>query len=162
LNHLEELRAISKRISLLKPTNTTELSLLSLFIGALYGLNKSITLNYTNRTGENLPPNYIDELKIVASQLAGGKVVDIQEWLAGFYHNSALHRLNVLNERINKYVYGNRHQAEKERINEKKVRPIVNKMKHNVNGVLDTESVEISEAVALLLQLESLLNYKMT
>jgi hypothetical protein len=76
------------------PCNTEEdLGLKGFILGALYGLIRAAQLNYADRTGPALPTSYETELNEIAATLARGEAINEDQWLGGFYFNSAMQRL---------------------------------------------------------------------
>jgi hypothetical protein len=142
----KEISAVASILATLNTDIKEELSLLGTLLGALYGLQRAVELDFLDRTGSALPTDYTAELSDVARQIARGKVAESQ-WLAGFYFNSAIHRLAALNERLTKYVFGSKKDVCAD------LRKENNKFKHEIEGLISGREIDIPKAVSAVTKL---------
>lgn len=119
-----------------------ELALIGTLLGALYALQRAVSLEFVDRTGDALPHDYAIELSRVASQINKTEPIQENQWLAGFYLNSAIHRLAALNERLTKYIFGCRVDVCTE------LRKENNQFKHEIYGLISGRKVGIKQAVS--------------
>lgn len=115
------LQAIAHRVGKIRPEGNAEIALANLLTGALYALHEAAKLNYDDKRANPNPEASKREFKQSAINISKGTSPD-DEWLAGFYLNSALLRMAPLNERINKHT-----QTEHDMTD---LRRLVNKIKH--------------------------------
>ncbi len=128
------------------------LLLLRHFIGALYSLERAETLGVKDRSGRSLPETYGAELQGVARALAVGTGVTEGGWLAGYYLNSAMYRVAALVDRLAKLLHPDvakpKTRSARAFPEAKDLIDDVDKMKHNVAGILDGRKVTFDEALA--------------
>jgi hypothetical protein len=118
---LSRLQEIAHRVSKLRPAENTEVAFVNLMAGAVYALHQAAVLNYDDKRATPNPETSKREFRRSVINIAKGLSPD-DEWLSGFYLNSALLRIAPLNERINQYTHTKRDIT--------KVRQLVNKIKH--------------------------------
>ena len=116
-----QLQAIAHRVGKIRPEGNAEIALANLMTGALYALYEAAKLNYDDKRANPNPEVSKQEFQQSAVNISKGTLTH-DEWLAGFYLNSALLRMAPLNERIN------RHTQTEHDIPE--LRRLVNKIKH--------------------------------
>ncbi|TQV80249.1 hypothetical protein [Aliikangiella coralliicola] len=130
----------AEKLALIQPRNAEEQAIYGFLVGASYGLRETINFGYIDGTGDKLPSDYSEQLQKLASALAASGDLDNDKWLAGFYFNTALQRLSPACERLGKYI-GKRQDLIPN------TRKEVNKLKHEVSGVLSGRKVTIDEAL---------------
>jgi hypothetical protein len=140
---------LTKDLSKLKPSNDRELALLGFLLGAIYSLREATLLSEDGYSDEHLLPEYADILyEVMDSLITDGKPVN-SRWLAGYHFNSGLNRISALNNRISKYVIGRLQDFTPDARNE------VNRLKHDVQGVIKGRNVGMEDAIEAV---EKLLN----
>lgn len=142
---------IAHIISEIEITTQEEKSLVGLLLGAVFSLENAISLNYEDRTGENLPRNYIEELRKIAKRIELNEELEEREWLAGYYFDSAVQRLAALNERVSKYIFGKKQDISSV------IRREVNRMKHDIEGILSGRTANVEDALKASLNIAELL-----
>lgn len=137
----ELLRDLVRQLHLLRPASVAQVSLVGLMAGALYALLTAAELDYDDvRAFPALTP-FANEFA-TALEAIGRDSAPPALWLAGFYFNSALMRLDAIDTRLaivlgSKPNYGG------------KVRESVNSLKHDVDAHLSgTKPVVFSDAIA--------------
>lgn len=136
----EDLRILAGRTELLRPQTRAEQALVGHWVGALYALVRAQGLTFRDQSGDATPVDYLAQLRRVTHCVSREKVPRDTAWLAGFYLNSALFRLAALGERIAKYAGQDRRLA-------KDVGVEVNRLKHDVSGVMAGRSIGLTRAV---------------
>ena len=118
LNRLQE---IAPRLSKVHPVENAETAFVNLIAGAIYALHQASELDYDDNRANPNPDASKQEFRRSVINISKGLSPD-DEWLAGFYLNSALLRMAPLNERINEYTKTKHYITD--------VRRLVNKIKH--------------------------------
>ncbi len=152
---LAELRETAKKLSGISPSNKSEMGMMGFAVGAVYALRKAINYGFVDRTGQELPPDYTQELQRIAARLASTDELTEIDWLSGFYFNSALKRLDGLNDRLDKYIGLQRDLGGT-------AREEVNRLMHDVSGVLSGRTVTLSDAITVLSRLVATLDLACT
>ena len=123
---LETVRRLASRMAALRPTTPSEIALLAFMAGTLYCLDRAVELRFDDaRMTPDLTKAPV-ELHETFTAVAGASAVP-EAWLSGFYFDSAIMRISALNERIDNYLGTKRDVA-------RKVRKVVNKLKHAVDA----------------------------
>lgn len=78
--------------------------LLDLTAGALASLIRAQQLEYIDRLGEELPPEYYIKLGERLAKMTAGTLPPRGRWLSGYYFNSALLRLGAAREITNRLL----------------------------------------------------------
>lgn len=135
-------------------SSSEDCALRGLALGALYALRRASELGYTDRTGAKLPIEYADELAAVAHDLTTGPEVTNLAWLAAFYFNSAIMRLDALGDRLaGRTVRSTRRAGGKRRGRRSSAHPVkvdAGLLKHEPRGVLSVRSAGYALAVQQL------------
>lgn len=118
LNHLQE---IARRVSKMNAVDNTEIALVNLMAGALYALHRTAKLDFDDSRVNPNPETSKHEFRHTASNISNG-LTPADGWLAGFYLNSALLRMALINERFNAHT-----RTQYDMTN---LRRLVNKIKH--------------------------------
>ncbi len=164
MNTVEMVRSLgttAKTAANLSVPNVQEQALLGILLGSLYGLARAVQLGYEDRTGRALSLQYSKELRGLLADLEKGNLPSEGQWLAGFYFNSALHRLAALYHRSLKILTGRDDNApslleyavkakllKKEHVSAlATVHKEVNKLKHDTFGVLRDRAVDLALTV---------------
>ncbi len=158
---VRSLQSTARKAASFAVPNVQEQALLGFLLGALYGLGRAIELGYEDRTGRSIDPRYSEELRGLLAGVNKGQLPPDGQWLAGFFFNSALHRLTALYHRCLKVLMSGDEPAPK--LAEQAVRAglvkrteinalatvhkEVNKLKHDTFGVLRGRSVDLALAV---------------
>jgi len=71
--------------------------------GAVYALGEAEKLNHKNRSDHRDPRQHVDELEEVLD-LIGKGMPPTKQWLAGFYYNGAIMRIDAIYDRLKKVV----------------------------------------------------------
>jgi hypothetical protein len=87
---------LSELVSIFPPVHLGDL--LDLTAGALAGLIRAQELEYQDRVGEELPPEYYGKLSERIAKMANGTLPPHGRWISGYYFNSALLRLGAARE----------------------------------------------------------------
>ena len=139
---LQQLSNAATAAAELTPANEQEQAIVGFMLGAIYGLRRAIDLGFVDRTGAKTAPDYTQELQRVAHNLASKTdISDDHAWLSGFYFNSALHRIAALGERVSIYAGGRQDMTPK-------IRREVNRLKHDVDGLMAGRSIGVPEVVS--------------
>jgi hypothetical protein len=144
----QQLSSAATAIARLVPADAEQQAVVGFLIGAVYSLRRAIDLGFADRTGSKVVADYTQELQRIASKLASsGDLSDEQAWSSGFYFNSALSRISVLNECIGKYLHDRPDLTPK-------VRREVNRFKHALDCIVGQgRTVGLTEAVAAICRL---------
>lgn len=142
----KELEDISERIAQLNPSNASELALLGYILGAVYSLRKVIQISKSDYIDEHVNSEFGNTVRDVALRMAKEEEVH-PDWLAGYYFNSAIHRIDSLSERVSDYVY--RDKGKKSKFSSK-VNRDVRLLKHRISGIIEGRKASLSEAINAL------------
>ena len=117
---------LTGRLADVRPTTAAQVSLLGFMVGALHALDRAAQLAYDDARGMPDLDRSAREFRLAGRAVARGRARSNQ-WLAGFYLDSALMRLAAVNTRLNKLL-----GTEDDRLHD--VRQIVNSLKHDVDA----------------------------
>jgi hypothetical protein len=152
----EILSSLISRLSKLVPQNEKEVALVGYVAGAIYSLREVINHSEGSYSDEHELPGFQDILHHAIIDLANEKEVPHTWWLSGYYFNSALNRVSSLNDRIGKYVGGREDYTPSVRIE-------VNRLKHDVDGIIEGRNVDMGGIFTsinkLILALESIMSF---
>ena len=137
---LDALKSLTIRLKDLKPGNDEEIALVGFAIGAIYSLREATRISEVGYSDEHLEPDYPQILMKQIEMLSEEKDPSDSPWLSGYFFNSGLYRVAALNERIDKYVGTQANLA-------KDVRDEVNRLKHDVEGVIGGRNVGMDETL---------------
>jgi hypothetical protein len=143
LAHLSELAG---RLGQLSPVEASQLSLVALGLGAIYSLREAIRGGYRDNQDPKVAAAYREYLQAQARAIASPDSDDSTLDIAEYFFNSALLRIAVLNERINRQSGNMRDVA-------RPVRREVNRLKHAIAGVDSGRTVTLEDAVRCLTDL---------
>lgn len=141
---LERLRVSATTLAQLKRSEKTATGSVGFLLGANYALQRAVELRFN--AGDIDDATYADELRRVAGALGGWNDVAAVEgtrwgrarethaglWLAGFYFDSAIHRLAAAAERLNVVPYRSTSGPALLVLAKRDV----NKQKHHAEGIL--------------------------
>ena len=117
---------LAGRLVDIRPVTAAQVSLLGFMVGALHALDRAAQLNYDDARGKPDRDRSASEFRLAVRAVARGGARSNQ-WLAGFYLDSALMRLAALNTRLNKLLGTNDDRV-------RDVRQIANSLKHDVDA----------------------------
>lgn len=92
----EAARVLSELVLAFPPKHLGDL--LDITAGALASLIRAEQLQYVDRIGEELPPEYYRKLSERIEKMTAGTLPPKGRWIAGYYFNSALLRLGAARE----------------------------------------------------------------
>ena len=145
---LAQVNLAAIRLSALLPRNDAELALLAHLVGAVHSLRKAVDLSRDGYSDEHALPDFKDRVLATAKAIASpGKSLD-PAWEAGYFFNSALMRIAAVNDRLGKYE-GDRPDFTPE------VRREVNRIKHDIEGILAGRQVTLDDALSSIWKLAS-------
>ena len=145
---LQSLSNAAATTAQIAPSNQDERAIVGFLVGAIYSLRKALELGFFDRTGTSLSPEYTNELKAVATILtSSADLSDERAWLSGFYFNSGLQRIAAGSERATRHVFGGRMDICSEL---GATRGEVNRLKHEIDGLLNGRSITPAKAVSAL------------
>jgi hypothetical protein len=145
-----QLRNLAGRLELVTPRNREEQALLGHLLGAIWALLEAERRRLEDRSGDALPSSYTAELRRVARALAKGQNPTHIAWSAEFHFNSGLYRLGSLAERLGKYCGQDRRLIQD-------VSKEVQRIKHDIAGLLAPRSIGLARAATAASQLVELL-----
>ena len=134
------IRQAALELGRLHAATEEETGICGLLLGALYALHQADRFGYRDRTRSPLRMDYPEELASLAARIGVGEVPTEGQWLAGFFLNSALLRLQPASERMGKYA-----NMRQDLVPD--VRNEVNRLKHDVEGVISGRTVTLENAV---------------
>ena len=140
---LEKVSIIAKRLAALNPRNDSELALFSHLVGATHSIRKAVDLSTDGYSDEHLLPNFADRVLSTAKGMTSPNSSLDPAWEAGYYFNSAIARIAAVNDRLGKYI-GDRTNFTPE------VHREVNRIKHDVEGILHGRKVNFEDALTSL------------
>jgi hypothetical protein len=150
---LEKVNIIYKRLDAINPRNDPELAMFSHLVGATHSIRKAVDLSTDGYSDEHLLPDFADRVLSTAKEMTSPNSSLDPAWEAGYYFNSAIMRIAAVNERLGKYIKGDRTDFTPE------VRKEVNRIKHDVEGILHGRKVNFEDA---LTSLDNLTNAMLT
>ena len=136
----------AKRLGALLPRNNAELALLAHLVGAVHSLRQAVELSGNGYSDEHALPDFNDRVLATAKAIGSLSGSVDPEWEAGYFFNSALMRIAAVNDRLGKYV-GDRPDFTPE------VRREVNRIKHDVDGIIGGREVTLEDALASIWKL---------
>jgi hypothetical protein len=158
-----ELDRIARKLAQCSTSSVDEQAILGFLVGALYALRRSVELQYSDRTGSNLPTDYGKSLTGVAAELGVGSTTNDRAWMATFYFNSAVLRLSAAGDRMIGLKVRARRRTGRGPVGRHNrtdpVRSDAEALKHPPGGLLKGRSVGLREATHRLEELtDTLLN----
>lgn len=137
---LSDIARLARRLSTLETHSSGETAIIGFVAGALHALKRAAELGYDdswpNIGTAELNREYHAALRATADLVSGPS-----QWLAGFYFNSALMRLDALKDRIRKLAGVKRKKLAHE------VRVVVNRLKHDVDPYAVEWNVSFADAL---------------
>ena len=147
---LDAVNQVASQISALRPANDSELALIAHLVGAAHSLRKAVDISPDGYSDEHALPDFRDRVMATATAIASPDASVDPRWEAGYFFNSALMRIASVNDRLGKYE-GDRPDFTPE------VRREVNRIKHDVEGILAGRQVGLDDALSSLSELSSVL-----
>ncbi len=166
----EKIRNISCEISALRPANPAQSTLFNFGFGALYAYKKALESGCLDQCNSKSIRGYVEKISMRRARQVGLLARDYLskdrsipnhcEWLAGFYYNDALIRLDVCYEQLARYAGKVKRDLHRDKLEElaisnglrknliqpwwKKVREDVNTIKHQ--SIYTTEGPKLDPA----------------
>lgn len=105
----DHIKKIAVKFSKLKsPSDEEDLGLHTFTMGAIYSYARLNELNYDEQTWGNRDWNKrYEEVNKITKYLSEGKINRSSQWLAEYYYNNLVHRLDVAFERVAKRILHN-------------------------------------------------------
>jgi|CXWL01.1.fsa_nt_gi uncharacterized protein (UPF0147 family) len=147
---IQALRQLALRLGSLSPIQTKQLALLGMALGAAYSLREAVERGYTDKTGPRDLVAYRDYLRSRALVFAcpdwNASSLDVSE----YFLNSAILRIAVLSELLDKYAGTRRDLA-------RSIRREANRFKHELTSLSTHRTVTLSDTIRTLEQLVELI-----
>lgn len=96
-------KALAELITAIEPRNHSEIALLGLMTGVLYSLGRAIELGFDDARMKREIDDEKTEIHHTLEAIRYDHAL-VDAWLAGFYLDSAIMRLDTFYERISKYA----------------------------------------------------------
>lgn len=150
----DRLAVIGTRLSQLRPQAKDEQALFGFALGGLFALRQAVALGHVDRTGARLPNDYGDELVRVARDLASGPDTNERRWLATFFFNTAVLRLDAVGDRAvgqqKRAARSKSGRSHAKKADRSPIKADAGLLKHAPGGLLDGRDANPEEAVARL------------